>query len=53
MRFAFLKDHFRRCGEWIRRDKRVLLLREGMERGKDKLRGLDRKSTRLNSSHQI
>lgn len=47
MRFAFLKDHFRWCGEWIRRDKRVLLLREGMERGKDKLRGLGWELTEL------
>ena len=47
MRFAFLKDHFHQCGEWIRRDKRVLLLREGIERGKDKLRGLGWELTEL------
>lgn len=47
MRFAFLKDHFHQCGEWIRRDKRLLLLRKGMERGADKLRGLGWKLTEL------
>ena len=44
MRFAFLKDQ---CGEWIRRDKRLLLFREGMERGRDKLRGLGCELTEL------
>lgn len=54
MRFAFLKDHVLKdaflkdqCGEWIRRDKRLLLLREGMERGRDELRGLGCELTEL------
>lgn len=47
MRFAFLKDHFHHCGVWIRRGKRLLLLRKGMERGADKLRGLGWKLTEL------
>ena len=54
MRFAFLKDRVLKdaflkdqCGEWIRRDKRLLLLREGMERGRDELRGLGCELTEL------
>lgn len=35
------------CGEWIRRDKRLLLSGEGTERGMDKLRALGWELTEL------